>query len=115
MTVSVSLQKQKHVSDSLVLLHWLLAERTEVVTGWAAGGNASTEASCAASAVRKKCQRHGSVSSRQPERMRWLGVVDCVCCLGEDYVATLISKWPQANEGMREGWHNMSRHCCLRE
>jgi hypothetical protein len=35
-------------------------------------------------------------------------VVDCDCCLGEDHVATLISKWPQANEGMREGWHNMS-------
>jgi hypothetical protein len=36
MTVSVSSRKQKHVSVSMVLLQWLLVERTEVVTGWAA-------------------------------------------------------------------------------
>jgi len=44
-----------------------------------------------------------------------IGVVDCDCCLGENDFAAEISKWPQADEGMRERGHDVSRHRGSRE
>jgi hypothetical protein len=37
-----------------------------------------------------------------------IGMVDSDCCCGEDNGASLVSKGTQANEGVQEGWHNMS-------
>jgi hypothetical protein len=37
-----------------------------------------------------------------------IGVVDSDCCRGEDNGASLVNKGTQADEGVWEGWHNMS-------
>ncbi len=37
-----------------------------------------------------------------------IGMLDSDCCSGEDNGASLVSKGTQADEGVREGRHNMS-------